>query len=87
MLVDMQLFGVTNVATSSAILESTSLVLASGLDLFFTRVAPSGSFDVLSEGFNKTQLLATISALAIGLIVLRPIVRRKVLKQRWGEQS
>lgn len=73
--------------TSPALLESTSLILASGLDLFYTRVAPSGSFDVLSEGFNKAQLLATITALAIGVIVLRPLVRRKVLKQRWGEQT
>ena len=63
------------------------MVLGSGLDLFFTRVAPSGSFDVLSEGFSKSQLLATIFALAIGMIVLRPLVRRKILRQRWGEQS
>lgn len=73
--------------TSPALLESTSLVFASGLDLFFTRVAPSGSFDVLSEGFSKSQLLATILALAIGLMVLRPLVRRKVLRQRWGAES
>ena len=75
------------VITSPALLESTSLVLASGLDLFFTRVAPSGSFDVLSEGFSKGQLLATILALMIALLVLRPLVRRKALKARWGEQS
>ena len=73
--------------TSPALLESTSLVLGLGLDLFFTQVAPSGSFDVLSEGFSKSQLLATISALAAGLVVLRPLVRRKLLKQRWGEQT
>jgi hypothetical protein len=72
--------------TSPALLESTSLVLASGLDLFYTRVAPSGSFDVLSESFSKSQLLATIFALMAGLIVMRPIVRRKALRQRWGEQ-
>ena len=75
------------VVTSPALLESTSLVFASGLDLFFTRVAPSGSFDVLSEGFSKEQLLGTILVLAIGLAVLRPLVRRKALRSRWGEQS
>jgi len=57
------------------------------VDLFFTRIAPSGTFDVLSESFSKSQLLATIFALAVGLIVLRPLVRRKLLKQRWGEQT
>jgi hypothetical protein len=75
------------IVTSPALLESTSLVLASGLDLFFTRVAPSGSFDVLSEGFSKEQLLATILVLAIGLVVMRPLVRRKALRSRWGEPS
>lgn len=75
----------TNIKTSPALLESTSLVLGYGLDLFYTRVAPSGTFDVLSESFSKSQLLATISALAAALFVMRPLVRRKQLKQRWGE--
>lgn len=76
-----------SVKTSPALLESTSLVLGTGLDLFFTRVAPSGSFDVLSKGFSKSQLLATIFALAAGLSILRPLVRRKMLRQRWGETT
>ena len=80
-----ELFGVKRIKSSPALLESTSLILASGLDLFYTRVAPSGSFDVLSESFSRSQLLATIAALAAGLVVMRPLVRRKQLKQRWGE--
>jgi ER membrane protein complex subunit 1 len=75
------------VMTSPALLESTSLIFASGLDLFFTRAAPSGSFDVLSDSFNKTQLLATIAALVVGILVVRPLVQRKMLKQRWGERT
>ena len=73
------------VVTSAAVLESTSLVLGVGLDLFWMRVAPSGEFDVLSEGFSRGQLLATIAALGVGLVVMRPLVRRKALRQRWGE--
>jgi len=61
--------------------------LGVGLDLFWTRVAPSGEFDVLSEGFSRGQLLATIVALAAGLGVMRPLVRKKLLRQRWGEQT
>ena len=75
------------VVTSPAVLESTSLVLGLGLDLFWTRVAPSGEFDVLSEGFSRGQLVATIAALAVGLAVMRPLVRKRMLRQRWGEQS
>jgi len=81
-----EVLGIRYVGTTTALLESTSLVFAAGLDLFWTRVAPSGTFDVLSEGFSKVQLLATIGALAIGLAVVRPIVQRKVLKQRWGAE-
>jgi ER membrane protein complex subunit 1 len=80
-----ELFGVTNIKSSPALLESTSLVLGMGLDLFYTRVAPSGTFDVLSESFSRGQLVATIIALAVGLFVMRPLVRRKQLKQRWGD--
>lgn len=74
-------------AASAAVLESTSLVFGTGLDMFWTRVAPSGEFDVLSDGFSRGQLLATIMALAAGLVVMRPLVRKKMLRQRWGVQT
>ncbi|KAL1726959.1 hypothetical protein EV714DRAFT_218273, partial [Schizophyllum commune] len=72
-----------NIITSPAPLESTSIVYAYGFHMFLTRVSPSGTFDVLSEGFNKIQLVLTISALAIGLVVTRPMVRRKKLREGW----
>ncbi|KAG8893750.1 hypothetical protein FRB99_001723, partial [Tulasnella sp. 403] len=50
---------VKEILTSPSQLESTSMVFAYGLDLFFTRVAPSGTFDLLSEDFNRVQLLFT----------------------------
>ena len=71
------------VITSPALLESTSLVFAYGLDMFFTRVAPSSTFDVLSEGFNKAQLVVTVAALALAIVVVKPIVARRKLKERW----
>ncbi|KAL1740498.1 hypothetical protein HDZ31DRAFT_47393 [Schizophyllum fasciatum] len=79
-------YEITNTAkiiTSPALLESTSLVFAYGLDMFLTRVSPSGTFDMLGEGFNKIQLVLTISALVVGLAVTRPMVRRKKLRERW----
>ncbi|KAI0772317.1 DUF1620-domain-containing protein [Trametes elegans] len=71
------------IVTSPALLESTSLVFAHGLDLFATRVAPSGTFDVLSESFNKAQLVFTIGGLALALVVVKPMVARKRLRERW----
>ena len=71
------------IITSPALLESTSLVFAYGLDLFFTRVAPSNTFDVLSESFNKAQLVITIAGLAFAIVIVKPIVARKKLRERW----
>lgn len=78
-----QVANVRQILTSPALLESTSLVFAYGLDLFFTRVTPSGTFDILSENFNKVQLVLTITGLAVAIIVTKPMVARKRLRERW----
>lgn len=63
------------VVTSPSLLESTSLVFAFGdVDIFGTRVAPIGGFDLLGKGFSKLQLVATVVALAVGTGVLAPMV-------------
>ena len=79
----LQVAGTRNIVTSPALLESTSIVLAYGLDLFLTRVAPSNTFDVLSESFNKLQLVLTVVALAVGVLIAKPMVYRKQMRQRW----
>ncbi|RDB18117.1 ER membrane protein complex subunit 1 [Hypsizygus marmoreus] len=79
-------YEVTNVhriITAPALLESTSLVFAYGLDMFLTRVAPSRTFDVLSENFNKVQLVLTVSGLALAIMFTKPMVRRKRLREKW----
>jgi len=79
-----QVMGTRVIQSSPALLESTSLVLAHGLDLFFCKESPSGTFDVLSEDFNKGMLLSTIAVLAITVLITAPMVRRKNLKTRWA---
>jgi len=74
---------VKKIITSPALLESTSLVFAFGLDMFLTRVTPSSSFDVLGENFNKAQLVFTVLGLVIAIVITRPMVRRKQLRERW----
>ena len=69
-----ELFGIKNVTTSPAVLESTSLVFAYGLDVFGTRVSPSFSFDMLGKDFNKLQMLATVLALGVGTVIVAPLV-------------
>jgi hypothetical protein len=75
--------GTEEVITTPSLLESTSMIISTGLDLFGSRATPSGTFDILSDHFNKTQLLLTILGLGIGIAVARPAVTRKVLKARW----
>ncbi|KAF8748749.1 hypothetical protein RHS01_10584 [Rhizoctonia solani] len=59
-----QVLGTKHIIGAPTLLESTSCVLAYGLDLFHTRVTPSGTFDLLGAGFNKLQLLLTIVGLS-----------------------
>ncbi|KAH6674754.1 hypothetical protein B0J14DRAFT_637499 [Halenospora varia] len=78
-----EVIGVKDVIASPAVLESTSLLFAYGIDIFGTRVAPSAAFDILGKGFNKLSLVATVLALWVGVVVLAPMVRRKQINGRW----
>ena len=71
------------IITSPALLESTSLIFAYGLDLFGSRVTPSNTFDVLSESFNKAQLVLTIGGLTAAIAIAKPMMTRKKLRERW----
>jgi hypothetical protein len=71
--------GVGKIITSPAVVESTSLVFAYGVDIFGTRVAPSFLFDILGKGFNKLALVGTVLALLAGVVTLVPVVSFPVL--------
>merc|ERR1712166_164612 len=49
-----------HVLTAPTTLESTSLVVGVGLDLFLTRTAPAREFDRLNDDFNYVALLAPL---------------------------
>jgi hypothetical protein len=51
--------------------------------MFVTRVSPSGTFDLLSESFNKKQLVWTVVGLTVAILVVRPVVREKRLNAKW----
>lgn len=64
-------------------LESTSLVFAYGLDLFFAIQRPALSFDILGEDFDYFVLFSTSMCVFIGLGVSQYIVRNLALEDRW----
>lgn len=70
-----ELLSLSEIITSPSLLESTSLVFAFGeIDIFGTRTAPIGAFDILGKGFSKLQLVLTVVALAVGTTVVAPFV-------------
>ena len=54
-----------------------------GLDLFFTRVSPSQTFDSLSDEFNYAALVLTLVALATATVVTGRWARAASLRTRW----
>lgn len=69
-----EVLGIDKIITSPALIESTSLVFAHGLDIFGTRLTPSFSFDILGKDFNKFQMLATVGGLAVVTFAVAPLV-------------
>lgn len=75
--------GLRGVVSSHALLESTSLVCAYGLDLFCTRINPSQTFDLLNEDFNSPFLIATVTAVFIAIMWTRRMAKAKELATAW----
>ncbi|CAJ1973877.1 unnamed protein product [Sphenostylis stenocarpa] len=75
--------GLRGIVTVPAKLESTSLVFAYGVDLFFTQIAPSRTYDSLTEDFSYALLLLTIVALVAAIFVTWVLSERKDLQEKW----
>ncbi|KAA8521807.1 hypothetical protein F0562_012480 [Nyssa sinensis] len=75
--------GLRGIVTIPAKLESTTLVFTYGVDLFFTRLAPSRTYDSLTEDFSYALLLITIVALIVAIFVTWVLSERKELQDKW----
>ncbi|XP_063827135.1 ER membrane protein complex subunit 1 [Ostrinia nubilalis] len=69
--------------TAPSGLESTSLVLATGLDLFYTRVAPNKTFDLLKDDFDYYLITVVLGALILATYSTKYFAARKMLKMAW----
>ncbi|CAG0894033.1 unnamed protein product [Cyprideis torosa] len=74
---------IDSIECAPAALESTSLVLVRGLDLYWTRVTPSRPFDVLKEDFDYFLILVVLVALILGSMFGKRMAARKNLSQAW----
>lgn len=64
-------------------LESTSLVLVYGLDLFVTRVSPSKTFDLLKEDFDYFLISIVLVALTSASYMVKHLAAKKAIKAAW----
>lgn len=77
------LMRVDGIYTTPSSLESTCLVFVYGLDLFYTRVAPSKTFDVLKEDFDYLVIIIVTTVLLVSAYVTKNLASQKALKQAW----
>ncbi|KAJ6373015.1 hypothetical protein OIU76_027365 [Salix suchowensis] len=75
--------GLRGIVTVPAKLESATLVFTHGVDLFFTRLAPSRTYDSLTEDFSYALLLITIVALLVAIFVTWVLSEKKDLTDKW----
>ena len=75
--------GLRGIIAIPANLESTSLVFAYGVDLFYTHTAPSKIYDSLTDEFSYALLLITILALVVAIVATWVVSERKELKEKW----
>lgn len=76
--------GLNGIAVEPTGLESTSIMLAYGLDLFQIPISPSKQFDMLDINFNFVALAGALALLVVTTIVLHYLNERKKLNTMWA---
>jgi len=74
---------VHSVYTAPTALESTSLVFATGLDLFFTRTQPSKQFDVLKDDFDHLLISSVVIGMFVCVFIIKRFAQMKQLQKAW----
>ncbi|KAE8994029.1 hypothetical protein PR003_g20627 [Phytophthora rubi] len=72
-----------SISTAAAELESTTLVFAHGLDMFYVRMTPAKSFDLLPSDFNHEMLILLCLAFLGATFVTKALAQRKALQTAW----
>ncbi|KAI8895892.1 hypothetical protein BC833DRAFT_599659 [Globomyces pollinis-pini] len=76
--------GITTIDSQPTNLESTSILLGYGLDIYQVRRTPSKPFDMLSEDFSYCQLITSIVVLSIGVQTAKYYATKKLLREAWS---
>lgn len=64
-------------------LESTTHVFSYGVDLFYTRIAPSRTYDSLTDEFSYVLLILTVVVLVAAILVMWAMSKKQDLQEKW----
>ena len=59
-------------------------MLAYGMDLFYTRVTPSGTFDILKDDFDYVLISGVMILLIVSSFVVKRFYRITSIRQAWS---
>ncbi|GAM26401.1 hypothetical protein SAMD00019534_095760 [Acytostelium subglobosum LB1] len=72
-----------SISTQGTFKESTSLVVANGIDLFCALISPSSAYDVLTESFDHFALIGTTLLLAGLTYITSKLKKNRLLTRKW----
>ena len=78
-----RLAGLTGLKTEAAMLESSTLLIGWGMDIFFARLAPSQTYDMVPEDFPFALLVISVVGLAVALVAVRMAVKNRATRMKW----
>lgn len=74
---------VQRVLSAPSKLESTSVVVTLGLDVYHTRTVPSKGFDMLASDFNKPLLSLILFSMGAAVVWLRSAYKKQLISSGW----
>jgi len=80
---DRRVARLNRIATAPAVLESASLMVAVGLDVFYSRLQPSRGFDMVPDDFPHALLVAMVGGMTVALVALKAVLQQRALKLKW----
>ena len=80
---NMSVYNIRGIHTAPAGLESHSMILCYGLDMFYTRVMPSKMFDVLKEDFDYLFIGSVTFGMILISLITKKLASRKALNRAW----
>lgn len=87
---DIPLLGLNGIDTQGAAsggLESSAVVVSYGIDIFGTRIAPSGEFDLMSShAKGRSRVVYTVCIMMILARYVRSSVGKKKADRMWGAE-